>query len=160
MCGCELEAVKAQHEYNDDGVCECGQREAWDYKLIYSADGSECTVIGIKVNENVAEGSLDVIIPSEYEKMTVTKIGDGAFSGNKYIKSVNIPKTVTYIGKGAFVGSVITSATFETKTGWKYSKYESGRGATNMSLGTASNAAKLLKNAGARGGYAEYYWFR
>ncbi len=160
ICGCEIEPAKEVHVYDDVGACECGYIEAWDYKLIFTADGDGYTVSGINVNDKIAQGSLDVIIPSEYSGKAVTKIADNAFCDNDYIKSVYIPKTVIAIGKSAFEGSAITAATFETKTGWKCSKYENGRGATSLMLGTASNAAKLLKNTRTRAGYAEYYWFR
>ncbi len=157
-CGCGITTEKVAHEHNVDGVCECGHEE-WDYKLIYESNGSECIVSGIRVNEGIAESSLEIVIPDVYNGSTVTKIGDNAFRDNVYMKSVYIPKSIKAIGKGAFADCSITSAEFETRSGWKYSKYEDGRNPQTLSLATGSKLAKQLKSKSSPSGYAAYYWF-
>jgi hypothetical protein len=56
----------------------------------------------------VADGGLDVVIPSRINGVTVTTIGEGAFSG-KVLTSIAIPSSVTKIGDNAFSDNVLTS---------------------------------------------------
>lgn len=48
--------------------------------------------------------SSSVVIPSSYNGLPVTAIGEGAFRGNANITSVTLPAGVTSIGRGAFEG--------------------------------------------------------
>lgn len=69
-------------------------------KLKYSlnADGVSYSVIGIGFSFDS-----NLVIPSEYKGLPVTRIGDYAFNGNgDKIKSVVIPDSVKIIGEHAF----------------------------------------------------------
>lgn len=67
----------------------------FEYEII---DG-EVTITGYK-DKTVTE----IVIPSEIEGYSVTKIGRDCFNGDKYLKSVTIPDSVTKIGPLAFCG--------------------------------------------------------
>ncbi len=59
---------------------------------------------------NGAENLLALEIPSSIDDMTVTVIGEGAFSGVQTIGAITFPDTITLIEKDAFKGSSITRA--------------------------------------------------
>ncbi len=48
----------------------------------------------------------DLVIPSKYEGIIISKIGSNAFSGKQF-SSLSIPETVTSIGDNAFGGSEV-----------------------------------------------------
>lgn len=62
-----------------------------------NADKTTCTITGIGACEDT-----EVIIPEKIDGYMVTGIGDKAFSENKSITAVTIPKTVNAIGTRAF----------------------------------------------------------
>ena len=71
-------------------------------------DGSFYTVTGL-VNPGTVT---DLVIPSTYNGLPVTAIGDWAFDWDSTIESVTIPDSVTVIGNYAFYGcSGLTSVT-------------------------------------------------
>lgn len=68
-----------------------------DLAFELNADGESYTLVGIGACTDV-----DIYVPNEYEGKPVTAIGDDAFSENKIIKSITIPKGVLDIGDCAF----------------------------------------------------------
>ncbi len=98
---CELCGQKygdyATH-YFINGVCEyCSRYEGAG--LIYTKDDSGLfySVSGIGTCTDS-----EIIIPSIYQDLPVTKIADSAFEKCKTLKSIVIPNSVTHIGKFAF----------------------------------------------------------
>ena len=82
-------------------ACDQGSKdeevaEAFEYAL--SEDGYTYAVVGI----GTVKGT-HIAIPSEYNGVAVTEIGDYAFQ-NCFFSSVTIPKSVKRIGEGAFEG--------------------------------------------------------
>ena len=69
----------------------------------YTADGNKLTLASVET-----KGKTSVSIPTTVEcdgkTFKVTKIAEGALSGDKEIKSVTIGKNITAIGEGAFKG--------------------------------------------------------
>lgn len=59
---------------------------------------------------NSSENLLTLEIPSSIDDMTVTVIGEDAFSGVQTIGAVTFPDTITLIEENAFKGSSITRA--------------------------------------------------
>ena len=109
VCG---EVIKAQdvvpqtgHTYTD-GVCHCGAIDE-DYKpnVTYSeglefesnGDGT-CYVVGMGTCKDE-----DVYIPRYHNEEKVTGIAEGAFEGNKKIKSIILSDTVITVGDLAFM---------------------------------------------------------
>ena len=79
-----------------------------------NSDGASYTVTGIGICKET-----NIIIPSTYLGLPVTRIADGAFNGNTTITSVTIPNNVTYVGKEAFYGCTsLTSVIFENTFDW------------------------------------------
>ena len=70
----------------------------------YTVDGEgNATIAGYR--GNVAA----LTVPDEIDGHTVVAIGNGAFEGNKSVKSMVLPDTVTSIKSSAFAGSVLSS---------------------------------------------------
>ena len=86
------------HDY-EDGICtDCGNKlhsKGLDYTL--SEDGMSYSVT--RIGECI---DTELIIPSTYEGLPVTSIGDSAFSGCSSLTSVVIGDSVTSIGEKAF----------------------------------------------------------
>ena len=110
-CGEELsrkavEVVSLGHDYVK-GVCSwCGEAEPFTEGLIFelSGDGASYTVTGYKGT------STEVYIPSYYQGLPVSSIGDRAFEWCSSLTSIVIPDGVTYIGELVFNGcSSLTS---------------------------------------------------
>ncbi len=103
VCGEELsrkavEVTALGHDYVK-GVCvRCGEAEPYTEGLIFefSGDGASYTVTGYKGT------STEVYIPSYYQGLPVTSIGDSAFYGCDGLTSVTIGDGVTTMGDGVF----------------------------------------------------------
>ncbi len=92
----------AEHDFSD-GDCVCGYKPTYNYTvgLEYNFDfGTDSYFIkGIgTATDN------DIVIPSEYEEKTVTKIEDRAFENCENITSITLPDSITVIGRNAFAG--------------------------------------------------------
>ena len=97
---------KAEHTW-DNGVCSvCGTpkpSEGLNYALFGDGTGYSVTGIGTCTDTNI-------VIPSAYNDLPVTSIGNSAFEGCSSLTSINIPDNVTSIGNYAFEGcSSLTS---------------------------------------------------
>lgn len=68
-----------------------------DYEYSINDDGTVSIV-------NYLGDAKNIVIPSEIDGMSVTKIGERAFYMNNDIMSVELPSTLTEIGKDAFAG--------------------------------------------------------
>ncbi len=104
VCGEILKAQETmpatkEHIYGDDGICSiCGRENVSEgLEFTISSDGTYCTVKGIGTCTDT-----DIIIPSTYEGVLVTSIGNYAFSGCYNITSITIPEGVASIGEDAF----------------------------------------------------------
>ena len=94
----------------------------------------------------------ELVIPEN-----VTKIGNYAFYGCKWVGDLTIPAAVKQIGKYAFGGcGNVAEVTFENTTGWYYalsSTATSGTSLSSSSLSNPSTAAQWLTSD-----YSRYYW--
>ncbi len=100
---CDEVTDKGEHIFDDNNVCiECGYvmtvTTGLEYEII--DNGSAYKVIGI----GLAKDKKFVIIPSLYNGLPVTVIGDSAFKNNLQIKIVVIPDSITIIEEHAFFG--------------------------------------------------------
>ncbi len=68
-------------------------------------EGDAYTVTGLTDPDN----TFDLVIPSSYKGLPITKIGDNALDGSS-LTSVTIPDSVTYIGKEAFAECISLTA--------------------------------------------------
>lgn len=73
--------------------------------LKYEIFGNRCTVTGI----GTFEGEY-LVIPSEYEGIPVTSIGQRAFDNCKQLISVTLPSSIKHIGNNAFDGCSFKNA--------------------------------------------------
>lgn len=104
--------------------CTCGEKEtevipmvekpaaefSYDLNFALNSDKASYTVTGIGSCKDV-----DIIIPSEYEGLPVTQIGEDAFSNlaQEYsVNSLTIPNSVVKIGSGAFYNCGIAKLKF------------------------------------------------
>ena len=80
------------------------------YSLVFTLNenGTSYSVTGFG---NASDTS--VIIPSTYNNLPVTAIGDYAFTGCKTIKTITIPTSVTTLGENIFFSSSITNVNYE-----------------------------------------------
>lgn len=75
------------------------------FLFMLSNDASYYTLLGLASEEN----NLDIVIPSTYNDLPVTKIGDKAFQNCQNVNSVIVPDSVTEIGSYAFANSSLKS---------------------------------------------------
>lgn len=94
----------------------------------------------------------ELVIPEN-----VTKIGNYAFYGCKWVGDLTIPAAVKQIGKYAFGGcGNVDEVTFKNTTGWYYalsSTATSGTSLSSISLDDSFTAAEWLTSD-----YSRYYW--
>lgn len=86
---------------------------------------------------------------------SVVEICDSAFYSCNELTTVTIPSSTIFIGKNAFTFTGLTSATFQSTTGWIANKNEA---LTGEQLSDTANAAKLLISSVLDKGYAEAEW--
>ncbi len=88
-------------------VFDSGEKASEGLKYTLNSDGQSYTIAGIGTCNDK-----DIVIPSIYNNLPVTSIGDFSFSGCSGISSITIPEGVSSIGAQAFVGcSGLTSIT-------------------------------------------------
>ena len=102
-CSCGesyTEEIPAGHVYVKDICTVCGNVRVVSQGLEYelNEDGVSYSVTGIGTCEDT-----DLVIPSTYENLPVTSIGEVAFYECTSLTSVEIPNSVTSIGDRAFV---------------------------------------------------------
>lgn len=73
-----------------------------NYTFEYETNGSEATVTGIELTENVTTVTIPSTVTIEGVEYTVTAIGNEAFRGYRNLTSVTLPNTLTTIGDWAF----------------------------------------------------------
>ena len=113
----ELPIDSDKHNVVDEACVDCGKKfysEGLEYTL--SDDGMSYIVTGIGDCTDTM-----VVIPSKYNSLPVTSIGDGAFYYCTSLTSVTIPDSVTSIGSEMFDSCTsLTSITFNgTIAQWK-----------------------------------------
>lgn len=92
----------AEHDFSD-GDCVCGYKPTYnytvglEYNFDFGTDSYFIKSIGTATDN-------DIVIPSEYEEKTVTKIEDRAFENCENITSITLPNSITVIGRNAFAG--------------------------------------------------------
>lgn len=104
----ESEIKSHRHKF-ENGVCKiCNKKgPSIGLKFQMNEDENSCYVAGLGSCEDT-----DVVIPSEFNGVSVTKIGSGAFQNCKNITSIDIPVGVTEIKSFAFSGCIeLTSIT-------------------------------------------------
>lgn len=81
------------------------------HKVIWYTPGLEFTLVDD--NAYMVSGykgdCADVVIPSEWNGLPVTRIGEAAFDGCSSLEKLTLPSTLVYIGWGAFWNTGLTS---------------------------------------------------
>ncbi|MGN0813023.1 MAG: transglutaminase domain-containing protein [Candidatus Coproplasma sp.] len=133
----------ATAEYNTSSL-ECGEQ--------FTLSGITYEVCGYnKVSIERSSSLTGAVVLSEsvtYNERTytLTEIGTNAFTNNRQITSLAIPKTVRVIYNFAFSGcSKLSSVTFEDKTGWSRTSTNGTEQIEESSLQNAADAATILK---------------
>lgn len=93
-CGHDLIKDEATHSFNSQYICTVCKYSKLIYEL--NRDGTEYSIAGCNICPN------DVIIPTLYNGMAVTAIGEKAFYNWWNLKSVVIPNGIKTIGNYAF----------------------------------------------------------
>lgn len=79
-----------------------------DYHYRVNRDDSTAEVLGCQMsNSGLNVDRETLVIPSEVDGYTVTKIAESAFEGNDDFENIVLPDTITEIGQGAFRESSI-----------------------------------------------------
>lgn len=177
-CYCGEEKDKTVHELEEiDRRLECPVCGYASMEFQLNEEESGYTLVDI-----LYPNSREVAVPSTFNGLPVTGIGDSAFynctglasvtigkgvTSIEYrtfynctsLTSITIPDSVTSIGSYAFYGCTgLTSVTFENTTGWWYSSSSmatSGTSIASSSLANTSTAATYLTDT-----YDSYYWKR
>ena len=155
-CYCGEEKDKTVHELEEiDGRLECPVCGYASMEFQLNEEESGYTLVDI-----LYPNSREVTVPSTFNGLPVTGIGDSAFYNCTGLTSVTIPDSVTSIGQYAFYGCTgLTSVTFENTTGWWCSTSSTATSGTSIiassALANASTAATYLTDT-----YDSYYWKR
>ena len=177
-CYCGEEKDKTVHELEEiDGRLECPVCGYASMEFQLNEEESGYTLVDI-----LYPNSREVTVPSTFNGLPVTGIGDSAFynctglasvtigkgvTSIEYrtfynctsLTSITIPDSVTSIGNYAFSGCTgLTSVTFENTTGWWRSTKSTATSGTSISssdLSNSSTAARYLTST-----YKDYYWKR
>ena len=178
-CYCGEEKDKTVHELEEiDGRLECPVCGYASMEFQLNEEESGYTLVDI-----LYPNSREVTVPSTFNGLPVTGIGDSAFYNCTGLTSVTIPDSVTSIGQYAFYGCTgltsvtipdsvtsigsyafygctgLTSVTFENTTGWWCSTSSTATSGTSIiassALANASTAATYLTDT-----YDFYYWYR
>ncbi|MBQ2781180.1 MAG: collagen-like protein, partial [Clostridia bacterium] len=88
----------------------------------------------------------------------VVNIKEMSFAGIKSLTSVTIPSHVNTIGLYAFNTSGLTSATFETTTGWKLSNSNTVASSLLANTSSAATALRYRKVTSSDKQYSNYVW--
>ena len=87
-------------------LCTCGEKETQRIEKLQPSVGLEYTLNNDGVSYSVTGigncTDTDIVIPTEYEGLPVTTIGNSAFRACSKLTSVTIPDSVTTIGSSAF----------------------------------------------------------
>ena len=102
VSGCSMDKNAEPHRFAGNECTVCGYAYVSDTSYLeftLSEDGTSYIVTGIKDNEVT-----DIVIPSMFNDLPVTAIGNNAFDKCTRITSVNISEGITSIGYYAFRG--------------------------------------------------------
>lgn len=87
-------------------ICQCGEKETQSIPVLLLSDGLEFALNDDEASYSVtgigACTDTDLVIPSTYNDLPVTIIGEGAFGYCRSLNSVLIPDSVTIICNDAF----------------------------------------------------------
>lgn len=92
--------------YKEYVFADCQEVSKLTYDLGVTFTAKWCLAFNFSKDSSVLESYIgtdeNVVFPKDHED--VTKIGNGAFADNKYMRSITIPESITTIGENAFCG--------------------------------------------------------
>ena len=91
----------------------CGESQSLNYNLIITEE-YDYSLISYSVIDKGTCTDKEIIIPTRYQNLPVTRIGNGAFYNCSTLTGIVIPNSVTHIGYSAFSGCPIEKATMPT----------------------------------------------
>ncbi len=97
----EVELAPKGHVVADGKCVVCGELDASSSGLVFELNGEGTGYVVVAPGDNNAQ---HLVIPEVHNGLDVVAIGDGAFAGCTWIKSVTFPAGVYSIGEGAFAG--------------------------------------------------------
>lgn len=102
MCGHDVKSDYERHTFADGKCTVCRMNEVSTAKGLafkLNSDGTAYTVTGIGTVKDA-----DIVIPSTYNGLPVTRVGNRAFEMCSFLKNVTISESVTSIDDRAFYG--------------------------------------------------------